>query len=215
MNSSKAIPGILFTGGAAPKRPPRGIDFEGALVVAADSGVETALAWEVRPRLVVGDMDSISEPEVLDHFGADEVRRYGREKDYTDTELGLMALWELGAGEITVIGGGGGRLDHLLGMVALFDRDTHPRRWYTENELVECVDDELVLPGAVGETVSFFPAGSGPTRMESEGLKWPLNGLIWSRGDLGISNEVIDEKCRVRVTEGRLILVRNQPRVLP
>jgi thiamine pyrophosphokinase len=209
MGQQAVSKGVLFTGGAAPQGIPAGLELEESLIVAADSGIETALRWGMEPELVLGDMDSLTDMSILDRFGKEQVRRYGQEKDYTDTELGLMALFEEGVEEVTIVGGGGGRLDHLLGIVALFDRDRTPRRWYTDKEHVECIDEEYTLRDAEGETVSFFPAGRRRCRMESQGLKWPLDTLSWVKGDAGISNVVISKKCRIRVTQGRLIMVRS------
>lgn len=207
--------GVLFTGGLAPKEPPAGLELADATVIAADSGLETALSWGVEPDFVLGDMDSLSDRSLLDRFSADRVRRYPREKDYTDTELGLMEFRERGIREVSIVGGGGGRLDHLLAIVALFDRDTPPRRWYTESEQIDCLDGEFLLTGAEGEEISLFPAGRSLCRMSSEGLKWPLDQLSWRKGDVGISNTVVARECRIRVTEGRLIMVRSLPAVSP
>ncbi len=215
MSKVEAERGVVFTGGAAPSTRPASLELEGALIVAADSGIETALSWGVEPQLVLGDMDSVSDLSILDRFDEGQVRRYAQEKDYTDTELALQELYDRGLEDITLVGGGGGRLDHLLGIVALFDRDTHPRRWYTRDEHVECIDRELVLTGAEGETVSLFPAGRDRCRMKSEGLKWPLDSLSWIKGDAGISNVVVSQKCRILVIQGRLIMVRSLPRDLP
>lgn len=207
--SEQPVAGLLFTGGAGPKEAPEDLSLEGMTVVAADSGVHLALSWGVEPDLVLGDMDSIRDKALLDRFEKERVLRYAAEKDYTDTELGLLALEERGVKETTIVGGGGGRLDHLLGIVALFDRDNYPRRWYTESDRVECIDRELLLEGLEGETVSLFPVGLERCRMESEGLKWPLDQLSWVKGDAGISNLVVADRCRIRVTQGRIILVRS------
>lgn len=209
MNKIESERGVVFTGGAAPKSRPLALELEGAFVVAADSGIETALSWGVEPDVVLGDMDSLSDMRVLERFRDEQVRRFDEEKDYTDTEIALMELYDRGTDDVTLVGGGGGRLDHLLGIVALFDRDMHPTRWYTSREYVECIDRECVLNGAQGETVSFFPAGLDRCRMKSEGLKWPLDSLSWIKGDAGISNVVVSHRCRIRVIQGRLIMVRS------
>lgn len=215
MQNSRRERGVLFTGGVAPEEPPSELDTEGALVVAADSGIETALKWGVEPQLLLGDMDSLKDQSILDRFPRDAVRRYPRDKDETDTELGLMELFDRGIEDVTIVGGGGGRLDHLLAIVALFDRDTAPRRWYTDSERVDCLEDSFILNDAVGERVSLFPAGRERCRMTSEGLKWPLDELSWKRGDVGISNVVVARICKIQVIEGRLIMVRTLPRVSP
>ncbi|TFG65203.1 MAG: hypothetical protein E4H36_00645 [Spirochaetales bacterium] len=43
--------------------------------------------------------------------------------------------------------------------------------------------------------------------MESKGLRWPLDGLRWNRGDIGVSNEMTGNDFSVTMKTGRLIMV--------
>src|SRR5258705_8077621 len=84
-------------------------------VVAADSGVEHALAMGRDVDLVIGDFDS-ADPAAVDAAvaGGAEVRRYPADKDQSDLELALHAARAAGARRVIVVGGYGGRLDHFL-----------------------------------------------------------------------------------------------------
>lgn len=201
--------GLLLIGGEGPSR----VVLEPILplvgfVVAADAGFDLALRLDIEPDLLVGDLDSVAVTEALARFPEDRVCRFPAAKDETDTEIGLRLLRERGCDHVTIAGGGGGRLDHLLGIVALFERDFAPREWYTSGEHVALVDGELAVDGCRGQTVSFFPLGEEAAGMSSEGLRWPLQGLSWHRGEAGISNEVVDDGLRVRVDRGKLLMVR-------
>jgi len=44
--------------------------------------------------------------------------------------------------------------------------------------------------------------------MRSTGLKWPLDGLTWRNGSVGISNVACEEEVTVEMLSGRLIMVR-------
>ena len=175
--------------------------------VAADSGLETAEGLAVDVDMVVGDMDSLSRLELLDSLPDCKKRIYEREKDSTDTEIGLDYLWEVGCGYTGIYGGGGGRLDHLIGILSLFDRPTAPDIWITDSNVVIHVKNKLKLSGAGGLTVSFFPVGKEPCEMTSRGLKWPLDELRWNRGDTGVSNEITGSVMAVEMMQGRLICV--------
>jgi thiamine pyrophosphokinase len=200
---------VVITGGLAPRSETVAGWFDkAALVVAADSGLDTAIAYGVRPDLVVGDFDSVSSEEALSGFGDDVLVRFPRDKEETDTEIGIRISAERGADEIVLIGGGGGRLDHLFGIYELFQRDLHPSWWITDTMVLRSVDDEIVVHGSPGETVSFIPVGPVVCRMSSQGLRWPLDGLTWSRGDIGISNEFASQEVRVKMMSGRLLMVR-------
>jgi thiamine pyrophosphokinase len=200
---------LVITGGAAPS-----VDaaqpwlHDRQLVVAADSGLETARAYGVRPSIVVGDFDSLSDRSLLDEYSPDAVRRFGAAKDDTDTELALSIAFDEGGEDVALLGGGGGRLDHLLAIAWIFARERYPSVWVTAESEVRPVVDELVLTGRPGERVSFFPIGGDRCRMESRGLRWALDDLRWGPGDVGVSNEFVAGEVRVRMIEGRLLMVR-------
>jgi thiamine pyrophosphokinase len=202
--------GLLVIGGAGPspqvlRECARGMD----LVVAADSGLEPALAAGLSPSLVVGDMDSLSDTSLLDSFAPDKVLRFPADKDETDTEIGLRVMRERGCTDITLAGGGGGRIDHLLGIAALFEREAPPSRWITDREDIHLVEKESEFTGWEKSTVSVFPVGARASRLSSQGLQWPLDGLEFPRGYGGISNRVTSPKVVIKVGTGKLLVIRS------
>lgn len=205
----------LFTGGELPSRAMlESVDpfLSGParpLVAAADSGYDSALSWGVEPDFVVGDMDSISAGGAK----RSEARalRFDRDKDETDTEIGVRLLRERGCRDIRIIGGDGGRLDHLLAIAAMFSRPEAPTRWYARDQWAERVDGELERECAPGDTVSVFPASAGRCAFASEGLLWPLDGLLWPAGSFGISNRATGAGFRVVATSGRALVIAGYP----
>ena len=99
-------------------------------------------------------------------------------------------------------------MDHLLGLVSLFEREKPPALWYTSKEVIQVVEGTLVVTDCQGQTVSFFPLGDSVAGMKSNGLKWPLDGLEWNRGDMGISNVFNQDRCTISVSRGRLLMIR-------
>ncbi len=200
--------GILFTGGAAPDYNfvKKEID-EAEIVIAADSGYDTAVGMGVKPDIVIGDMDSITNKNNLKEYSEGNVLEFSKDKDETDTELGIQYLKAHQFNEIVIIGGGGGRMDHFLAILLLFDREFSPDIWYTHNTRFKKIAGSCIVHSRKGQLVSFFPTGSGVCRMKSKGLKWPLNGLEWSRGDMGISNITTEDPFLVEMLEGRLIMI--------
>ena len=202
--------GLLVIGGTGPSPArlsecARGVGF----VVAADSGLDSCVAAGVVPDLVVGDMDSLSDPGLLRGFPSERVLLFPRDKDETDTEIGLRILHERGWGHVTIAGGAGGRIDHLLGVAGLFERDAPPARWITGREDLLLVSGEAVFPGWAGSTVSVFPVGDRAAELHSEGLKWPLDGLELRRGFCGISNVAEADPVLIRVGFGKLLVVHS------
>lgn len=205
---------LLAIGSEAPPRGRLASRLQGfGLVCAADSGLDLLAAWGVEPDLIVGDMDSLSRPELIESYPRAEVLRFPRAKDESDTELGLRILYERGAGRVVIAGGGGGRIDHLLAIRALFERPRPPAEWHAARESIFLVagGESLEFRAPPGETVSVFPLSAGASGMSSSGLKWPLDGLLWGAGDFGLSNEASGGAVRVEAGRGSLLVIRAMP----
>jgi thiamine pyrophosphokinase len=139
-----ALLGIMFTGGEGPsaqavRRLFDGLD-EKPLIAAADSGLEAAEEAGLTPDWIIGDMDSLDDTARLARYPPEVVMRHAADKDYTDTELAFSLLREKGCGEIWILGGGGGRIDHLFAIRSLFERERFPRRWITADADIYCID---------------------------------------------------------------------------
>jgi thiamine pyrophosphokinase len=210
--------GIIVTGGEGP--PPEalgrlagGVAAE-TLIVAADSGLLLAEAAGLRPDWIIGDMDSLGDDARLRPYPPGNVMRHSTEKDYTDTELALALLWDKGCGEVWIVGGGGGRIDHLFGIRDLCERERFPSRWITANEDIYCIDSadsdasgSLSLGLKPGALVSVFPLAGGPWKAESAGLKWPLVHVRWERGLYGLSNVAVEGEFMVKAQQGRFMVI--------
>ncbi len=202
--------GVLFIGGEGPDKKTYETYVERAdFIIAADSGIELAERLGVVPDMLVGDMDSISNRKILEKYESERIKTYPRDKDETDTEIGIRIFREMGYNSIVMVGGGGGRLDHLLGIVNLFERSFKPTKWITSREVIFLIEGDFFAYGWKGSTVSLFPLGERVEGMESSGLKWPINGLKWERGYYGISNFVISDELYITVRNARILLIKN------
>jgi thiamine pyrophosphokinase len=206
--------GIVFTGGESPSSGiiQRLLNGKEILVVAADSGLITAEESGYKPAFVIGDMDSLDDDSRLSAYPPERVIRYPHDKDYTDTELAFSFALEKGCDDLWLIGGGGGRIDHLFAIRSLFERERFPCRWITDAEDIYCIDsktcqNELSLKLEKGAVVSVFPLGSGPWKTASKGLKWPLDDLNWDRGFFGLSNEATDGDFSIKAETGRFMII--------
>jgi thiamine pyrophosphokinase len=206
--------GIGFIGGEGP--PPElaaKLAAASDLIAAADSGLMAAEAAGLRPGWIVGDMDSLDDQHCLDAYPAGRIIRHPPDKDYTDTELLLALLWEQGCAEVWLAGGGGGRLDHLLAVHALFEREKSPDRWITATEDIRRIGEGRTLEADRGGIVSVFPLGTGPWEAESRGLKWPLAALPWKRGFFGISNVAGEGGFSIRAIRGIFLVIEAVPKL--
>jgi len=210
--------GVVITGGECP--PPsvirRELDGLQTFIAAADSGLCAAEEAGLKPDYIIGDMDSVDVSR-LDAYPPQRVTRFPRDKDYTDTELAFKLAVDRGCGEIWIIGGGGGRVDHLFAVRSLFERERFPSRWITDSADIRCIDaraqdgDALSLNAAPDAPVSVFPLGEGGWEAKSEGLKWALDNLVWDRGFFGVSNIAPNGAFYVSAIKGRFMIILPLP----
>jgi thiamine pyrophosphokinase len=183
------------------------------LVIAADSGLAHLYALGLTPDVVVGDLDSV-DPEHLRRADREGVRidRYSTDKDATDLELALTVAQDLGATAVTVIGGSGGRLDHLLGGLNLLAAP----RWSTMRitalagpARLTVIHDGAELTGSVGSIVTLLAIGGTARGITTTGLRWPLHhDDLEPTSTRGISNEITDQIVTVQVRTGTLFAIQ-------
>jgi len=180
-----------------------------ALLIAADSGLVHAERAGLKPDWIIGDMDSLNDDSRLAAYLPNRVIRFEQDKDYTDTELAFSHAAEQGCDDIWIIGGGGGRIDHLFGIRSLFERDIFPRRWITDTADIHCICKESGISCCPerGAVVSVFPLGGGPWEAKSKGLKWQLDGLSWDRGFFGLSNIAEEGRFSINAEQGRFMVI--------
>jgi len=185
-----------------------------ALVVAADSGVAHALAHHLPVDLVVGDLDSAAPDHlaVAEGTGA-RVERHPVDKDMTDLELALRASQDLGATAITLLGGGGGRLDHLLANLLLLAHDDLrgvEMDAFVGRSHVTVVRGTRTLTGVPGGIVTLLPVGGRAEGVTTIGLRWTLtDDVLTAASTRGVSNELVAPSATVSVQAGVLLAVQS------
>jgi thiamine pyrophosphokinase len=200
---------LVFAGGDPPPvsvllgLPP------GAYVIAADSGFDHATRLGVKVDLLVGDLDSISAAGL---GLAGEIEQHPTDKNATDLAIALDAAARTKPSQVIVVGGSGGRIDHLLANAALLAAPAYSGlelTWLPGHATIHVVRDRIELSGSPGDIVSLLPYG-GPARgVSTVGLRWPLNGADLGPGtSLGVSNQMIATAATVKLDDGVLLAVQ-------
>jgi thiamine pyrophosphokinase len=187
---------------------------EGAPVIAADSGVDGALALGLTVDVVVGDLDSAT-PEGLAEAEAAGARieRHPVDKDATDLALALELARSLVTedGEIVVVGVEGGRLDHLLaGILALADPAWGTVRAYLGRATVHVVHGpgQVVVDAAVGQVVTLVPVGGDAAGVSTTGLRFPLrHESLPAATTRGVSHVVEEPGATVALDGGTVLVI--------
>ncbi|SRR5579884_70616 len=194
---------VVLAGG--PDRPAAIALPPGATVIAADSGAELGGPVD----LLVGDLDSISAETLA---GIERVERHAAEKDATDLELALTAALRLEPDRILVLGGAGGRLDHLLGGLLLLAAEAYAGVEVDAQigaSAVHVVRGERTLLGDPGELISLFAVNGPASGVVTDGLVYPLRGETLEPGSSrGVSNVFAAPKARIGVERGVVLAVR-------
>lgn len=198
---------IVLCGG--PDRPSPAALPAASAVVAADGGVDLALELELPVDLAVGDFDSASEEALA---ASARIERHPTSKDAGDLELALDAAMRLRPERILVLGGGGGRLDHLLGVVLLLAAEAYATVRIDAligAAAVHVVRNERRLPGEPGELLSLFAAHGPAFGVVTEGLAYPLRGETLEPGSSrGLSNVFAEPEARIALERGVILAVR-------
>lgn len=199
----------VVTGGDPPDGTMLGELVPPQLIVAADSGADSARNLGLRVDVIVGDFDSVSPAAAA---AAGEQRRFPADKDATDLALALAEARDRGAAGITVLGGAGGRLDHFLGNVAALASDDlagvevdaamgTARIWVVRRH--------TTIPGTPGEPLTLLAYGGPVTGVRTVGLRWPLADDSLEAGSTrGISNVFDAAEATVSVSGGVLLAIR-------
>jgi thiamine pyrophosphokinase len=200
---------VVVAGGSPPSSRALEEIPAGAPVIAADGGVDHALALGLDVELAIGDFDSAT-PEALESAGRTE--RHPVEKDATDLELALRAALALQPRRILVVGGIEGRLDHLFSELLILGAEDLAGVEVDAvlgEARVHVVRGERVLSGAEGELISLFALNGPAMGIETEGLAYPLRGETLMPGSSrGISNMFSATEARVSLERGLLLAVR-------
>ena len=185
----------------------------GAVVIAADDGLDQARALGLEVTLAVGDFDSASDEAVARAEAAGtRIERHPTDKDATDLELALDAASKLRPSRILVIAPRGGRLDHeLAGLLALAsDRNAGSQIDALVGEAhVHVVRGGRTLASQAGELVSLLAVNGPAEGVRTEGLVYPLRGETLEPGSTrGVSNVFATVSARVEVARGVVLAIR-------
>lgn len=181
-------------------------------VIAADGGLTHVQALELKPDMLVGDLDSVSPEQIVwaNEMGA-RIRRYPIEKDETDLELALQEAAETGCRRVTITAALGGRLDQTLSNIYLLHlpnlADLDVRIDEGDQEVI-LIRGSLELAGKTGDIVSLLPLSPIVRGITTSGLRYPLTeeSFIFYRSR-GVSNEMLRDQARVEIQSGILLCI--------
>lgn len=169
-------------------------------VIAADGGANHLRQFDIIPHCVIGDMDSLQDRA---YFEAHSTVLHLEDQDSTDLE---KCLNEVEAPLFLALGFIGKRFDHTLEILHILQKYTHKNIVFFSNEdVIVRLPAKCTFELPKGTRLSLYPLKETSV-LKSEGLKYPLNGLVMKQGALiGTSNEVHKAPVRIEQEDESLI----------
>jgi thiamine pyrophosphokinase len=200
---------IIFTGGEIKDYSSLNINKnEIDFVICADSGYNHAKALNISVDVAIGDFDSVdSIPDDVQ-----EVIKYPKEKDDTDTILAVKLALEREYKNIDIYGALGNRFDHSFANIQTLDyilENGGFGRIITETEQIFIVrNNTIIIEKIDGYVLSVFSYTNQCIGVSEKGVKYPLDNVIVTQSfPIGISNEITDNFAEISVKEGKLLII--------
>ena len=184
----------------------------GDTIIACDRGYAHALAWGLRPALVIGDFDSF---EGSVDVGI-PIRRLPCEKDDTDTMSALRYACAAGFEAIELQCSLGGRLDHTLAnlqALAFAAQQGLRASIQSPDTVIRALHEgTLRLPRREGFSLSVFSV-TDSCRVSIRGAKYELaDELVTNAFPIGVSNEWAAPEAEISASGGTLLIVESRLR---
>ena len=185
----------------------------GDFVIAADGGYAQNLGCE--PDAVIGDFDSLGYIPA-----AENVQVYPKKKDDTDMMLAAKLGLEKGYRTFVLLGGIGGRFDHMMANVqTLAYLHEQGAEGVLKSEKTDiymvgsksCGVGEIRFPAETKGILSVFSYGNWADAVTITGAEYEIaNAKLTDSFPLGVSNSFTGKEVTVSVGEGRLLLVHEK-----
>lgn len=205
-NSNKCI---VFTGGVINNYNVLNINVNDKdYVICADSGYYHAKKLNVHVDSLIGDFDSLgSIPDDVD-----EIIRYPKEKDDTDTMLAIKHALEKGYCYFEIYGAMGNRFDHAYANIQSLDYLVEHNacgKIITETEELFIIKNSTVkIEKKEGYVLSVFSYTNTANGVSEKGVKYPLDNVVVTQNfPIGISNEITDNFAEITVKDGKLLII--------
>ena len=187
----------------------------GDLVIAADGGLSAVRRLGIKPKLIIGDFDSLG--HVPEAACGEELLQLPVEKDDTDMRAAMREGMSRGCSVFHLYGGMGGRIDHTLANIqCLAWLAANGCRGYLfggGNALTAIRNERFAIPKGLPfslrrGTLSLFAQGGDAHGVTVAGLAYTLqNAVLYRDIPLGVSNEYRGGNAEITVADGTLLAV--------
>lgn len=212
--------GLIVTGGSIQDEFACEIIKNGGydMIIAADSGMDFLYRNHLTPDVIVGDFDS-GNADALDFFRENvriEFCQLNSEKDDTDTEHAIRDAITRGMKKLTILGGTGNRIDHVLGNLQILgiglQNDVEMELMDAHNR-IRMIDKSIRIrkKEQFGDYVSLIPYSQEVEKVTLTGFKYNLEEYTMGGFcTLGISNEIVGEVAEIKFENGIMLVIESR-----
>ena len=177
------------------------------LIIAADGGYDILKKNRIKPDILLGDFDSITElPENI------KLIRHPVKKDDTDTFLAYKTALEKGYKNFVILGGVGGRVDHTIANIqTLLNIAKNGGRGFLigkSSVMTTIFNSNIEFSERHTGNLGVFAQGNDAYNVTISGLKYEADNVTLKVDTpMGVSNEFIGERAVIKVQNGALFVV--------
>lgn len=177
-------------------------------IFCADGGANLCHELNLTPNEIWGDLDSIDK-DILTFYKLKNiiVKKFPKDKDFTDSELILNHIKDKLYDKIYCIGAFGGDIDHELTNINLMFKYDN-LFLLKENELLFKIEKEFYFKNELNTKISFIPFSEEIKNLTLSGFKYNVNNITLKKGDsLCISNIIEANSAKVTFDKGKILCV--------
>jgi len=181
-------------------------------IIAADNGLALLHRFNLKPNLIIGDLDSISPPLLKQYHGI-PIKKYPSKKDFTDSELSIQKAISMNPKEIILLAMTGNYFDHsYAAVINLFRNDQQgiKMKIITSNSVIFPITGDISLLQMKGRRFSLFPLGP-VKQFTMVGSQYQFSKKNLTITDYSISNVIVDDKLEINFKKGLLFCVLFDP----
>ncbi len=186
----------------------------GNWIAVADGGIKHLLGLNIIPKFIIGDMDSHESRQTVESF----LTIKNDDQDTSDCDKLLAHCKKLGASEVILCCGHGGRLDHQLDIMNSLARNDLQGPIIYPSEIIYLLKSgtHKFQSLASGTTISIFPIHR-TAKITTQGLKWEVDETNWEQPQgRSLSNSVVANEFELHIESGTAILtIQRNPGEVP
>jgi len=180
---------------------------EDDLIICADGGYDNIALTDIKPHVIIGDMDSVSSPipdSILQI-------KHPKVKDKLDTYLCIDYALEKGCTEIILLSCFGGRVDHslasLISLRYIAERRAEGMLLNKNSRVVLMTKSGTIKKGEYS-AVSLIPSTNKVEGITTSGLQYKMtNETLLHSECKGVSNSFTKPEAEISFTKGALYVI--------